>query len=241
MAIQHPTIDWSTVSGRGTAQRVQVTCPECSKPRMVLTASIRSAARRHKFTGRCHAHRPRPATDTPVHPAVVWRDAGADRVPVQCPKCPAPRLLEAKSIRYLLKTGRFSPYCMRHRSLSRPKPRRDPQHPAVDWSNAVTIPAGAEPGRNRRTVPVRCPLCGEARLLGAKYVAARIRAGAFTAECQRDAARTPHRELAAETHKAVRQTLTELLVGAAKEQSLEAPRRDRLWTRIARRLEAQAS
>lgn len=153
----HPAIDWNATARTAGGPRVQVTCPHCKQSRNVDAKAVRQQLRSGKFTGLCRADRllgkKLPNSEArPYHPFVNWDDwevvTDGDQhrrrtlTRVACPECTTVARYNTAYLVRLIRTGRFSPFCVAHRPLE--TRRIEPRTPPVA-AGRVPIAAAAGP------------------------------------------------------------------------------------------------
>ncbi len=153
----HPAIDWNMTTRTAAGIRVQVTCPHCKQSRDVDAKAVRQQLRTGKFTGLCRADRllgkKLPNSEArPYHPYVNWDDwevvtDGDQRrrrtlSRVACPECSTVARYNTAYLVRLIRLGRFSPFCVPHRSL---EPRRVEPTKAPVPVERIPIAAAAGP------------------------------------------------------------------------------------------------
>ena len=201
----HHLVNWGKTARDGSGRlRVAVRCPECSTDRMELATSVRKRIVAGTFTGRCRRHKlgRRPISpEWPVHPAVDWekvhRRDGALVVDVTCPNCHQVRNVEAKSVRYQVRNGRFTGLCRADRLLGKklPTSQERPYHPDIDWDDWEVVVDQAQQ-RRRSMTRVRCADCSEVTLYNTAYLIRLVKGQRFTPGCK--AHRAVGRPVAAE-------------------------------------------
>ena len=168
----------------------------------------------------------------PNHPAVRWESVqpspAGTMVEVTCPVCHEVRRVSARSVSYQIDRGRFTGRCLRDRLVNHARSDSPalPECDAVDWGDRVLVEEAG--GRRRSMVRVRCPVCGEERLLHPSYLRVQVLGGTFRPMCPR------HRKAASAVEMAGKAS------GLAADDAWSSASREAVLARIRREMGTQA-